>query len=716
MKDNLETISWPADRLVEAMEALARKGGLLKRGAQVTLADPSPLQDANACDDEALEGWIDSAISGLGLESESLEVPYGEVESFLNKAGPTILRIDLDGEPHFIALLKGSKRRVSVIGRDHAVHNLQPETLRAAICAKFEETVAEEMERLLNETGISDRHRAIVRRAILRERLSQVQIKGCWLLRLPQGAGFWRQMRYARIPRRLLLLLCAHTIQYVLLLISWWVLGYAVLQGRMDYGWMLAWALLLLTVIPFRLATNWLQGIIAIRAGSLLKQRLLVGALRLDPEEIRHQGSGQLLGRVIESSVVESFALSGGFLAVVAIIEIVLAALVLSAGAAGWLHALLLAAWVGVTFLLGWRFYRHRNLWSDTRIAMTNDLVERMVGHRTRLAQEARDNWHQGEDQALGEYLELSRVMDRTTVVLGGFIPRGWLLVGLIGLAPSFASAASSPAQVAISLGGILLAYQALMKLSAGLSQIAGAVIAWKQIALLFSAAARPEVRGLPLLANAVSQEETTTEKQRLIEAHDIVFRYRDRGDAVLKGCNLIIHSGDRLLLEGASGGGKSTLGSLLVGLRFPETGLLLVRGLDRQTLGSKGWRRLVTAAPQFHENHIITGTFLFNILMGRRWPPTGDDYKEAESVCVELGLGSLLGRMPAGMLQMVGETGWQLSHGERSRLFIARALLQKTDLIVLDESFAALDPETLRKALRCVLDRASTLLVIAHP
>jgi ABC-type transport system involved in cytochrome bd biosynthesis fused ATPase/permease subunit len=67
-------------------------------------------------------------------------------------------------------------------------------------------------------------------------------------------------------------------------------------------------------------------------------------------------------------------------------------------------------------------------------------------------------------------------------------------------------------------------------------------------------------------------------------------------------------------------------------------------------------------------------------------------------------------------MLQMVGETGWQLSHGERSRLYIARALLHDADLVVLDESFAALDPETLRQCLRCVLARATTLLVIAHP
>ena len=64
----------------------------------------------------------------------------------------------------------------------------------------------------------------------------------------------------------------------------------------------------------------------------------------------------------------------------------------------------------------------------------------------------------------------------------------------------------------------------------------------------------------------------------------------------------------------------------------------------------------------------------------------------------------------------MVGESGWQLSHGERSRVFIARALLQNAEMTVLDESFGALDAETLQLALECVLRRARTLIVIAHP
>lgn len=154
----------------------------------------------------------------------------------------------------------------------------------------------------------------------------------------------------------------------------------------------------------------------------------------------------------------------------------------------------------------------------------------------------------------------------------------------------------------------------------------------------------------------------------------------------------------------------------MLTGLRDPESGSLLLWGLDRQILGTEEWRRRVVMAPQFQENYVFSETLGFNLLMGRGWPATDKDLAEAEQICRELGLGEVLDRMPSGFQQMLGESGWQLSHGERSRLFIARTLLQQADMLVLDESFGALDPENLALAMRCVLNRAPTLLVIAHP
>lgn len=62
-----------------------------------------------------------------------------------------------------------------------------------------------------------------------------------------------------------------------------------------------------------------------------------------------------------------------------------------------------------------------------------------------------------------------------------------------------------------------------------------------------------------------------------------------------------------------------------------------------------------------------------------------------------------------------MGETGWQLSNGEKSRVYLARALMQRADLMVLDETFAALDPETAQAAMDCVLRGAPSLVCIAH-
>lgn len=168
-------------------------------------------------------------------------------------------------------------------------------------------------------------------------------------------------------------------------------------------------------------------------------------------------------------------------------------------------------------------------------------------------------------------------------------------------------------------------------------------------------------------------------------------------------------------MLEGPSGCGKSTLASVLCGLLTPSSGLLLLDGFDIKALGQEEWAKRVAYVPQFKENHIFTGTLAYNLLMGRRWPPTAEDLAEAGLVCRELGLGPLLDKMPAGIYQVVGETGWKLSHGEQSRIFLARALLQDADVVILDESFGALDPATLKDCLRVVLERAPTLITIAH-
>ena len=122
-----------------------------------------------------------------------------------------------------------------------------------------------------------------------------------------------------------------------------------------------------------------------------------------------------------------------------------------------------------------------------------------MIGHRTRVAQLRPSAWHAGEDESLERYVQASAAMDRAAVALLAVVPRGWILVGLVGLAPVFVSGsagASAPA-LAIGLGGILLGFKAFHRLTAGIWSLAGAAIAWRQTAPVFQAASRrPPDRG----------------------------------------------------------------------------------------------------------------------------------------------------------------------------------------------------------------------------
>jgi ATP-binding cassette subfamily B protein len=699
----LDDAVWPLARLGEAIDALARRAGLAPRAIEVAGA---PAPDADAA---TLDVWIETTASTLGIEAEPVATTYVELESLLVGAAPALLRLP-GGAARFVLLAGARGRSVTLLAPDLTEATFPVETLHDALALELDRRYGPAVDRSLASAEVGARARPAARRALLRERLATAPIEGAWLLRLPPGAPFLRQLAHAHLGRRLGALVGAHAAAYMLNLGAWWMIGQAALEGHIDRGWLYAWALLLLTQIPLRLISTWTAGQLAFAAGGLLKQRLLGGALQLAPEEIRHQGAGQLLGRVIESSAVEALALSAGANGLVALVELAFAIAVVAAGAGGWLHAVTLLLWIALTLRLGWSYYQVRRRWTGQRLDMTHELVERMIGHRTRLAQEPRARWHDSEDQTLERYLARSRELDAAAVRLSAIVSRGWTVVALLAIAAPFVRGASPPS-LAVAVGGIVLAAGALKRLAHGLSGLAGASIAWEQVAPLFHAAARAERAESPAVAAAAR-----TQGPVVLEAHDVVFRYRDRGEPVLREANLRVGRGDRLLLEGPSGGGKSTLGALLAGLRVPESGLLLLGGLDRRTLGPEAWRRCVVAAPQFHENHVLGNTFAFNLLMGRRWPPTPADLDEAIGVCRELELGPLLDKMPSGPMQQVGETGWQLSHGERSRLYIARALLQRAELVILDESFAALDPETLQRALACVLRRAPTVLVIAHP
>jgi ATP-binding cassette subfamily B protein len=519
---------------------------------------------------------------------------------------------------------------------------------------------------------------------------------------------FWQQLRTTGLIWRFGVLVGTHMVETGLLLAGWAFVGYGALNGRLDSGWLAAWALCLTSTLPLRMVARWIEGVITVGFGGLLKQRLLAGTIRIDADLMRSKGAGELLGEVLEAEAIERLATSGGLETLLAALDLLLVPFLLVWGAAAGLEMALLAVWSIVSLGLIAANTRRRFLWTKVRLSLTHRLVEKMSAHRTRLVLQSPSRWHHEEDRELQQYACVSEELDQSTTNIKAGLPRGYAIAALAVLAPSILAVSATLAQQAITLGAVLFAAAALERLTFGLARGAAAWIAWRTVKPVFEAAAQRLDEGV-----AVGLRSNLN---KVMQAQDVVFTHQGRSEPVVKGCSLTIERGDFLLLEGSSGSGKSTFAALMAGLRKPESGVILAGGLDRQTLGEETWRRRIAAAPQYHENHILTASLAFNLLLGRPYPHSPHDTEEARQLCHEVGLGSLLERMPAGLDQIVGETGWQLSQGERSRVFLARALLQGADMVILDESLAALDPENLQQCLECVLRRAGTLLVIAHP
>ncbi|WP_413470424.1 ATP-binding cassette domain-containing protein [Teredinibacter turnerae] len=103
------------------------------------------------------------------------------------------------------------------------------------------------------------------------------------------------------------------------------------------------------------------------------------------------------------------------------------------------------------------------------------------------------------------------------------------------------------------------------------------------------------------------------------------------------------------------------------------------------------------------------------NGLMGSGWPPLPEQIKKFNSLLDELGLTPLVNKMPSGIYQNIGEYGWQLSHGERSRLFLARALMQDPNVMILDEIVSMFDPELSRQCLQVSTNKVPVGILIHH-
>ncbi|KAL4803518.1 P-loop containing nucleoside triphosphate hydrolase protein [Aspergillus unguis] len=203
--------------------------------------------------------------------------------------------------------------------------------------------------------------------------------------------------------------------------------------------------------------------------------------------------------------------------------------------------------------------------------------------------------------------------------------------------------------------------------------------------------------------------------KASSVQLRDVHFSYPARPDIkVLNGLTIDVKPGKFCALVGPSGAGKSTIISLVERLYTPQSGSISVDGVDITKHRGVAFRDSIALVPQ--ESVLFEGTIKFNIGLGAK-PGQEASMADIEEACKLANIHDTIAALPDGYDTLCGPNGSQFSGGQKQRLSIARALVRKPKVLILDESTSALDAES-EKLLQDGLEKAAkgiTVIAIAH-
>lgn len=199
------------------------------------------------------------------------------------------------------------------------------------------------------------------------------------------------------------------------------------------------------------------------------------------------------------------------------------------------------------------------------------------------------------------------------------------------------------------------------------------------------------------------------TELKGRIELRDIRFRYAASDPLILDGAQLTVEPGAHVAITGPSGGGKSTLVKILLGLLMPDEGEVLVDGTPLARFGHKNYHDQVGAVLQ--DDSLFAGSLADNIALFDDAPDMERIVNAARAAAIH----DDIARMPMAYESLVGDMGSTLSGGQRQRLLLARALYRQPRLLIIDEGTSQLDTGHERAINKVVAEMGVTRIIIAH-